>query len=98
MSVVGTLYSARIAYPDYLVRGRTQTVSLALYRSGALVAPTQSGSTFTLTSPAGVEIVSASAVTVSSSVATFAIGAASLPSTLTLGHGYREKWSLVLSG
>lgn len=98
MSAHETVYSARIAYPDYLVRGRAQTVSLPLYRSGALVAPTQTGSTFTLISPAGVEIVSGAAVTVSGSIATYAIPAASLPSTLTLGHGYRERWTLVISG
>lgn len=98
MSAHETIYSARIAYPDYCVRGRAQTVSLPLYRSGALFAPTQAGSTFTLVSPSGVDVVAAAAVTVSGSIATYAIAAASLPSTLTLGHGYREKWSLVISG
>lgn len=99
MSTVGTLYSVRVAYPTYLVRGRTQTVSLPLYRSGALFAPTQSGSTFALLKPDGsTEVVAAAAVTVSGSIATYAVAAASLPSTLTLGHGYREKWTLVISG
>lgn len=97
MSAAETVYSARVAYPDYLVRGRAQTVTLELYRSGALVAPTESGSTFTLYDPAGNVIVTG-AVTVTGSIATYAISAGSLPTTRTLGHGYREEWALVLSG
>lgn len=93
-----TLYSARAPFPDYLVRGRTQTVSLPLYRSGALVAPTQANSSFALYNPAGTAVIAATAVTVTGSIATYAISAASLPSTLALGHGYREEWSLVLTG
>ena len=98
MTTAETLLSARTPYPDYLVRGRAQSVSLPLYRSGALVAPTQSGSTFSLLDPAGNTVIAASAVTVTGSVATYAIPAASLPSTLALGHQYSEVWSLVLSG
>lgn len=92
MSAAETIYSARIAYPDYLVRGRGQTVSLELYRSGSLQAPTSG--TFQLLSPSGTEVVAAASVTVSSSIATYAISSGSLPSTLALGHGYREVWSL----
>lgn len=96
MSAAETLYSARIAFPDYLVRGRAQTVSLELYRSGVLVAPTASGSTFTLYDAAGTVVIAEAAVTVATSIATYPILAASLPSTLALGHGYREEWNLVL--
>ena len=93
MSTAEALYSARIAFPEYLVRGRAQTASLELYRSGALVAPTSG--TFALYDPSNTAIVSASAVTITSSIATYPILAASLPSTLALGHGYREEWALL---
>lgn len=95
MSAAETIYAGRIAYPDYVVRGRAQTVSFELYRSGALAAPTQAGSTFALLDPAGNEVVTAAAVTVTANVATYPILAASLPATLALGHGYRETWHLV---
>lgn len=95
MSNHETLYSARQAFPDYLVRGRAQTVSLPLYRDGALAAPTQAGSTFTLYDSSGGVVIATAAVTVASSIATYPILAASLPSTLSLGRGYREEWHLV---
>jgi hypothetical protein len=98
VSAAETVYTARIAYPDMLERARTQTVSLEIYRSGALVAPTEAGSTFSLYKPDGTAIVSGAAVTVSGSIATYSLGAASIPSTLALGRGYREEWALVLSG
>lgn len=91
MSAAETVYSARIAYPDYIVRGRGQTVSVELYRDGALAAPTSG--TFALYA-GSTEVVAPTAVTVASSIATYAISAGSLPSTLALGHGYHEVWSL----
>jgi hypothetical protein len=91
-----TLYTARIAYPDMLERARAQTVSLEIYRSGALVAP--GSGTFSLYDPAGTALVSAAAVTVTSSIATYPLLAASIPATLGLGRGYRESWALVLGG
>lgn len=95
MSAAETVYTARIAYPDYLERGRAQTVSLPLYRDGALVAPTSG--TFALYDSSGAAIVAAAAVTITGSIATYPILAASLPSTLALGHGYREDWSLLIA-
>ncbi len=96
MSNAETSYSARIAYPDLLERARTQTVSLEIYRSGALVAP--SSGTFTLYDSASAEIVPAAAVTIAGGIATYSLGASSLPATLALGRGYREAWALVLDG
>lgn len=96
MSSSETVYTVRAPYPDYLVRGRAQTVSLPLYRDGALAAPTASGSTFALLDSAGGDVVAAAAVTVSGSVASYALDASDLPSSLTLGRGYREVWHLVL--
>lgn len=99
MSAAETLYTVRTPYPDILEMGREQVVSLPLYRSGALFAPTQAGSTVSIYKPDGTAIVSAGAVTVTSSVATYTIPASVLPTTLTpLGEGWREEWSLVVSG
>lgn len=96
MSSAEPAYSARIAYPDLLERARTQSVSLEIYRSGALVAP--SSGTFTLYNAANTEIVAAASVTIAGSIATYSLAASSLPATLALGRGYREAWALVISG
>ena len=91
-----TVYSVAAPYPEYRVRGRAQTASLALYRDGAVVAPTASGSTFAFHAPSTEAVVAAAAITVASSIATYSISAGSLPSTLPLGRGYYELWHLVL--
>lgn len=96
MSAAETIYSARIAYPDYLVRAREQVVSLELYRSGALAAP--SSGSFALYSPSAEQLVAPSAVTVTGDIATYTVEAADLPSTRSLGHGYYEVWTLIIEG
>ena len=63
MITIEPTYSARIAYPDCLVRGRSQTVRLELYRSGALAAPTEAGSTFALYGASGETLITASPIT-----------------------------------
>lgn len=99
MSAAETLYTVRTPYPDLLEMAREQVVSLPVYRNGALVAPTQAGSTVSIYKPDGTALVSAAAVVVTGSVATYTIPAASLPTTLTpLGEGWREEWALVMSG
>lgn len=99
MSAAETLYTARTAYPNLIERARAQVVTLPLYRDGALFAPTQASSTYSLYKPDGTAVVSAAAVTVSGSVAQYAIPAATLPASLEpLGEGWREEWALVISG
>lgn len=90
-----TLYTARVRAPQVLERGRAQTTDLAIWRDGALVAP--SSGTYTLVSPTGAVIVNAAAVTITSLVATYPIAAGSLPSTLAYGEGYTERWALTIS-
>ena len=90
-----TLYTARTAYPDVLCRARDNAVSMPLYRDGALVAP--SSGTFSLYDSTGTAIVSAAAVTITGSIATYTIPAATLPATLALGEGWRERWTLTVS-
>lgn len=96
MAAGETLYTFRVPYADVLQRGRQQTVRLEAYRDGALVAPSASGSSFSLYSPTGEAIVSARAVTVTASVATAVVTTDDLPATLALGEGYIEEWVLVM--
>lgn len=90
------LYTYRSAYPDFLQRGRNNTVSMPVYRDAALVAP--SAATLTLYSPDHTPILDSVTATITGSVATYTILAASLPSTLDLGEGYLERWVLTLGG
>lgn len=94
MSTHETQYSVRIAYPDYLERGRTQVVSCPIYRDGGLVAPT--AGTVVLYSPGGVEIDSGSIV-IAGSMATYSLTGSVLSDVLALGHGYYLVWSLTLA-
>lgn len=95
-SAAETLYTWRCLWTDVLQWQRPNVVSAPLYRDGALVAPTSG--TFTLRNPTGTNVVDAAAVTVSSSIATYTVLAASLPSTVTLGEGWMETWALLVSG
>lgn len=88
-------YTARIPFPDYLERARAQLVTLEVYRDGALVAP--SSGTFTLYDAAGSPVLDGVAVTIASSRAQYSIGAGSLPSTLPVGEGWQEEWSLTFA-
>lgn len=94
MSGHETLYSARVAYPDYYERGRAQTASLPIYRSGVLVPPAV-GDTYTLYDPTGTSLVTGT-ITIASDVPTFPLLAGHLPSTLAYGHGYWAIWALTL--
>lgn len=92
-----TLYTFWTPYPDILQAGRAARVEMRVYRDGALVAPTQAGSSLTLLKPDGTAIFTARAVTVASSIAYVDITAGELPTTLPLGEGYQEVWTLVLA-
>jgi hypothetical protein len=96
MPAAETQYTFRTAYPSVYQRARATTVSMPVYRDGSLVAPTASGSSFSLLAPDGTELVDGAAITVTGSVATYSLGAASIPATLSLGEGYQEVWVLVL--
>ena len=96
MSQAETIYTFRDAYPDVLQRGRACVVTRPVYRDGALVAPTASGSTFTLLNPSGVALVDAQPVTVTDSIARYSLSSTVLADTLPLGEGYQQVWRLVL--
>lgn len=86
-------YSARFTLPDLIERGVSGVLRCPMYRAGALVAPTQSGSTVTVYDASGTAVVDGAAVTVSGSIATYLW---TPPTTLTLGERWRIRWSLVM--
>ncbi len=90
-----THYTARLLAPDLLERGRAQTLQCPVYRDGALVAPTEAGSTVSIYDAAGVAVVDGVAVTVTGSIAEYAYTPAA---SLDLGEGWRVEWSLIISG
>lgn len=96
MSSTETLYTFRISTPNYLERNRSQVVKLPAYRDGALVAPTQAGSTFSLFDDSGEALVDAQPVTVSGDVAEFTITDTVLTDDLALAERWREEWTLVM--
>jgi len=93
-----TTYSfAGRAYPAVVVRAKDTAVRLPAYRSGALVAP--SSCTYSLVGNAGsTPLVNAAACTITGSVATYTIPAASVPSTTAPGEGYQERWVFTFAG
>lgn len=94
MSSTETLYSARFELPELFELGRNQVIMCRVYRSGALVAPTEAGSTVTIYNASNTAVVSAAAVTVSGSVARYTALAAALGTTP--GEGWQVEWSLVM--
>ncbi len=86
----------RIRIPDILERGRAYNAELPIYRNGALVAP-DSG-TFRLVDANGADIVAESSVTITADIATYAILAGDLPSTLDFSDSYMMFWKLTIAG
>ena len=94
MSVTETLYTARFELPELIERARAQTLQARVYRSGALAAP--SSGTVTIYKADGSALVSAAAVVVASSIATYALAAATIPATLQAEEGWIIEWALVM--
>ena len=91
-----TLYAPRIRIHQVLARGKAASVTLPIYRDGALVVP--ASGTYNLVDESGVDVIAASAVSISGSIATYNIAAPQLPDTLNLSEGYMEHWALVIGG
>lgn len=86
MAYADTTYAARLGL-DQIERGRSNTIKCPVYRSGALVAP--SSGTVTVYEPGGSAVVSAAAVTVSGSVAQYALASATVA-----GYSYSDGWAI----
>ncbi len=89
------LYAARDYGPDWMALAAAQTVSLEVYRSNALVAP--SAGTFSLLDPVGTVVVDEQAVTVASDVATYNLTSDHTDSD-HIGEGWLQRWTLTLDG
>lgn len=90
-----TYRSARLLAPYQLVRGQTQTLTCPMYASGALVTPTSG--TITIERPGGTELVSAAAVTIAGSMATYSLLSTILADTEQLGGQWQVVWSLAFA-
>lgn len=90
-----TLYSARFDTPDLLQRGRTEVLECRVYRAGALVAPTEAGSTVTIYDGDNDAVVSAAAVTVTGDVATYSLSGATT-AALEYSKFWRVVWALIM--
>lgn len=91
---LSTFYAPRIRIPSMLQRGKTQTVSLSIYRDNAKVAPT--GCTYQLLDEDGTDIISASAGTIVSDDCTFTINSSVVPTSMDLSDGLYEIWEVTI--
>jgi hypothetical protein len=94
MTLYDQQHTVRFPLPDLIVRGRAHTLRAPVYLSGELVAP--SSATVSVYDASGVAQVSAAADTITSSVATYTIGAGTL-SASALGEGWSVEWVITLS-
>lgn len=88
-------YRPRIARPQLLVRDRAQTIRLEVWDDLALIEPT--AGTVTVYDGNG-DVVTTGAATITARVATLAISAATLPTTLALSDAWRITWELTIDG
>lgn len=93
MSTSDTLYTARFELADLLELGKANALQCRVYRAGRLVAPT--AGTITIYDASNTALVSAAAATISSSIATYSLLAATIASS-SLGEGWRIEWSLTM--
>ncbi len=84
--------SYRVLYPDVLEREVPQTVSLEAWLNGALAPP--DSATYTLIRPDGTAQINAAPASIVGGIATYAIPALSLPSTLAFGEMYQSRWAM----
>ncbi len=94
MSVADTLYTARFARFEFIEQGRANSLTCPVYRDGALVAP--SSGTVSIYDAAGTALVSAAAATITGSVATYSLLAATVANS-SRGDGWRIEWALTIS-
>lgn len=90
------MISARIPYPDDIVRAADTTITLPVYEEGSLKTP--ASGTITIKDESDTEIVSAAAVVIVDGVASYTVTAATVPDTLSLSDRWMEYWTLVIDG
>jgi len=87
--------TARFLLPDYLVRARDTALSCPVWQDGALVPPDSVG-TATIYDSSNTAISNGATVT-TGSISTYTVPAADVPSTLSLGTGWRVEWALTFT-
>jgi len=95
MSTDSAPYSVRWQRIDLIERNKLVTLEAAVYRDGALVAPTSG--TVSVFNANNVAVVDEAAVVVSGSKATYALAAATTAPE-DLGKGWRIVWTLLVAG
>ena len=88
-------YAPRFPLPEFLVRNQDNAIEAAIYRDGAISAPTSG--TVTIYDDTGTKVVDGAAITVASSKATHTVAAATLPTTKALSDLWQIRWSLVMA-
>jgi len=89
-------YQARFETVELLERGRDNPIRCRVYSGASALAAPTSG-TVSVYDATGTALVSAEAVTVTNSIATYSIASATITSS-TFGAGWRVEWTLVLAG
>ena len=92
-----TPYSANIRFFELLQRDKAQTTTLKIFRDGAQVVPT--AGKYTLQKPNGKNIVLDASCTIDvNGTCSYTNTAGQLPTTLILGEGYMQLWTLTIAG
>lgn len=94
MALLSDFYAPRIRVPSMIQRGKTQTVSLGIYRDGSQVTP--SGATYQLINEDGTEVISTSVAVISGKDCQYTINAADIPNTMDLSDGWYEIWLVTI--
>lgn len=89
------MISTDYSLPSFIERAKTVTLSMAIYEDGPSPLAPASG-TFTLYDQSKVVVVTG-AVTITSSIATFQVTAAVLPTSTQLSAEWQEEWVLTLT-
>jgi hypothetical protein len=89
-------YSFRTTFLDVVERERSQALKLEIRRNKLGVQPTAAAVQFF--DPSGTSLGLAAIATPVTDGATYTILAASLPDTLPFGEGYRQEWTVTLTG
>lgn len=95
MALIDQRHTVRLPLQDHLERGVDSTISAPIYLDGALVAPDADG-TVSVYDANNTAVVDAQTVTISGSIASYVVTAATTAS-LTLGESWRVEWDLYIT-
>ena len=97
MTTSATIYRIHAPFPEFIVRGQANLIEAQVFdTTGTLIAP-DSG-TVSIFDGANVKVVDAAVVAIAADISLYTIAAVDLPTTKSLGDGWRIEWDLVISG